>query len=197
MLGGIRTAEPVGELPTCDFVSVSLRPSPGSAPPEVVSVSTVRFGGYTLKFADAIKCASVSERPYTSMIVGLVDDEVWLHLPQVLLDSGADISVLPMWVADALGIELSGCETRTYSGVGGGTILGYLSEVRIGITHLGGVEIDVDGYILAGNGVSFLPVISVAFVDADSPYILGRLDVFDVLDMDFTSDTVTIRVADE
>ncbi|GEM_PF-1788419 len=75
-------------------------------------------------------------------------------------------------------------------------MLGYLSEVRIGITHLVGAEIDVDGYIRAQNESSFFPVRSVGFIDA-APPIVGRRDVFDVLAPSSTCDTVTIRVTDD
>ena len=176
--------------------SAGVRPCSKCSDCSACSATAVQFGGYTLKFTDLIKCASVEGRPYTSGIIGAVGGESWVHLPQVLLDSGADISVLPIWVAKTLGIDLSECDTREYQGVGGGTVLGYLAEIQIGITHLGGVDPDIDGYILAENGASFLPVIAVAFIEDDSTYILGRVDVFDVLDLDFTSDTVTIRIAD-
>ena len=169
---------------------------PSATPAIPATPEAIQFGGYSLKAANLIKCASVQERPYTAMIVRAVDGKSWLHLPEVLLDSGADISILPISIAGILGIDLSDCETRQYHGVGGGIVLGYLTEVQIGITHLGGIDPDVDGYILAKDGEIFLPVISVAFVDDDSNYILGRTDVFDLFDLDFTSDTVMIQVAD-
>ena len=170
--------------------------APSTTPAIPATPGTIQFGGYSLKSTNLIKCASVQERPYTAMIVRAVDGKSWLHLPEVLLDSGADISILPISIAGILGIDLSDCETRQYHGVGGGVVLGYLTEVQIGITHLGGIDPDIDGYILAKDGEIFLPVISVAFADDDSNYILGRTDVFDLFDLDFTSDTVMIQVAD-
>jgi hypothetical protein len=155
----------------------------------------VAFGGYRLRLVEAIKCASVEERPYTSLVVGAVEGGGLIHLPQVLVDSGADISIFPAAVARALGIDLSKCEEQTFGGIGQGKLVGRLAKVRIGITHLGGIEMDVDGYILSSNGEPFLPTITVAFVEDDSPFILGRTDAFDVFDFDFTSDTVMIRVA--
>lgn len=195
----------LNKLPECDHSTISAPPSSIPSFPEAVTPfrepdppaeQSIRFGGYSLKFTNLIKCASVQERPYTAMIVRAVDGKSWLHLPEVLLDSGADISILPISIAGVLGIDLSDCETRQYHGVGGGVVLGYLTEVQIGITHLGSIDPDVDGYILAKDGKIFLPVISVAFVDDDSNYILGRIDVFDLFDLTFTSDTVTIQVAD-
>lgn len=193
---------------SCSCVAtVTVRPSPiassgassasGSPPLTPTPPSTgVTFGGYSLKLVDAIKCASVEQRPYTSVLIGAVGGSGWVHLPEVLIDSGADISVLPVWVANLLGVDLSNCEKRTYKGVGGGEVIGRMAEVRVGITHLGGVELDVDGYILGTQGTPFLPTVLVAFVDDDSTYILGRLDVFDLFAFVFTSDTVTIRVAE-
>jgi len=154
----------------------------------------VQFGQYTLREASALKCASARGRPYTSALLSY-DGESWRMLPDVLLDSGADTSFFPAWVAEQLGIDLSQCPQGTASGVGGTTTT-YEAEIYIALVHMGGAEVDVDGYILGNGGVPFLPTVLVAFVDGDSAtFILGRTDAFDLFDFDFTSDTLTIRVA--
>lgn len=168
-------------------------PPPASTPPSS-SPGTIPLGGYTLRLVNAIKCVSVLARPYTSIAIGAVGATLFVHLPMVLVDSGADMSIFPMWVATALGIDLSSSEEVKFGGVGGGEVVGYKAQVRIGITHLGGIETNVDGYTLGSGGEPYLPTITVAFVDDDSEFILGRVDAFDLFDFDFTSDTVTIRV---
>jgi hypothetical protein len=167
--------------------------TPSSSPPSLPT-GTVKYGGYTLRLVEAIKCASVEERPYTSIVIGAVGTEQLIHQPQVLVDSGADVSMFPAWVATALGIDLSNSKEVTLGGIGGGKVVGRLAQVRIGITHLGGIETDVDGYILGRKGEPYLPTITVAFVEGGEEFILGRMDAFDLFGLDFTSDTVTIRV---
>ena len=151
------------------------------------------YGGYALRVVEAIKCASVEERPYTSLLIGAAGGGGFVHLPQVLVDSGADISMFPAWVAAVLGIDLSDAKEVKLGGIGGGEAVGRLARVRIGITHLGGIETNVDGYVLGSKGEPYMPTIAVVFVESGDEFILGRMDVFDLFDLDFTSDTVVIR----
>lgn len=182
-------------------------PLPASTPPFTQPPSqqpspkgpsnTVTLGDYVLRFADVIKCVSVEHRPYTSILVGNREGTRWVGLPNVLVDSGADTSLFPASVAQALGIDLDSCERKTFTSPGGGTTVAYLATVQIGITHLGGIELDVDGYILASKGSPYLFAAQVAFSPDEankSTYLLGREDVFDHLGLSFAGDTVTIRV---
>ena len=117
-----------------------------------------------------------------------------MMLPDVLLDSGADVSVFPTWVAEALGIDLSKCEQGTASGVGGTTTT-YTVEIYIAVVHMGGIEADVDGYILASAGEPLLIKARVAFTPDEAnaeTYLLGRRDIFDALTLTFEGDTATV-----
>jgi hypothetical protein len=102
-----------------------------SAPDDVV-----RFGQYDLRETSLLKCASARGRPHTSILLSR-DSASWIMLPDVLLDSGADTSFFPAWVADELGIDLSQCPQGTSSGVGGTTTT-YYAEVWIALVHMGG-----------------------------------------------------------
>jgi len=156
-------------------------------------VDVVRFGQYDLRETSLLKCASARGRPYTSILLSQ-DSESWMMLPDVLLDSGADISLFPAWVAEELGIDLSQCPQGTSSGVGGTTTT-YFAEVYVALVHMGGIETDVDGYILAAGGEPLLIKALVAFskdeANADT-YLLGRRDVFDALTLSFQGDTATV-----
>jgi formylglycine-generating enzyme required for sulfatase activity len=156
-------------------------------------VDVVRFGDYDLRETSVLKCASARGRPYTSILLSQ-DSESWMMLPDVLLDSGADTSFFPARVAEALGIDLSQCPQGTSSGVGGTTTT-YYAEVWIALVHMGGIETDVDGYILAAGGEPLLIKALVAFskdeANADT-YLLGRRDVFDALTLSFQGDTATV-----
>ncbi len=160
------------------------------------ATGVVRFGQYQLREASLLKCASARGRPYTSIILS-ADGTQWMMLPDVLLDSGADTSFFPAVVAEGLGIDLSTCPTGTSSGVGGTTTT-YYAEVYIGVVHMGGVEADVDGYILASGGEPLIIKTVAAFsedaANADT-YLLGRRDVFDSLTLTFKGDTATLTPA--
>jgi formylglycine-generating enzyme required for sulfatase activity len=156
-------------------------------------VDVVRFGDYDLRETSVLKCASARGRPYTSILLSQ-DSESWMMLPDVLLDSGADISFFPAWVAEELGIDLSQCPQGTSSGVGGTTTT-WSAEVYIALVHMGGIETDVDGYILAAGGEPLLIKALVAFsadeANADT-FLLGRRDVFDALTLSFQGDTAAV-----
>jgi formylglycine-generating enzyme required for sulfatase activity len=156
-------------------------------------VDVVQFGQYDLRKTSLLKCASARGRPYTSILLSQ-DSESWVMLADVLLDSGADTSLFPAWVAEELGIDLSQCPQGTSSGVGGTTTT-YYAEVYVALVHMGGIETDVDGYILAAGGEPLLIKARVAFTkdeaNADT-YLLGRRDVFDALTLSFQGDTATV-----
>ena len=156
-------------------------------------VDVVQFGQYDLRKTSLLKCASARGRPYTSILLSQ-DGESWVMLADVLLDSGADTSLFPAWVAEELGIDLSQCPQGTSSGVGGTTTT-YSAEVYVALVHMGGIETDVDGYTLAAGGEPLLIKARVAFTkdeaNADT-YLLGRRDVFDALTLSFQGDTATV-----
>jgi formylglycine-generating enzyme required for sulfatase activity len=156
-------------------------------------VDVVRFGQYDLRETSLLKCASARGRPYTSILLSQ-DSESWMMLPDVLLDSGADISLFPAWVAEELGIDLSQCPQGTSSGVGGTTTT-YYAEVYVALVHMGGIETDADGYILAAGGEPLLIKALVGFSKDEAnaeTYLLGRRDVFDALTLSFQGDTATV-----
>jgi hypothetical protein len=175
-------------------------PSPTTAPSPsttLLSADVVQLDSYRLRMVPLIQCASPQGRPNTSILISKDGAKNWVVIPSVLLDSGADLSMFPKPVADALGIDISKCPSRTLSGVGG-TTTAYFSEVYIAIVHFGGVEADVDGYILSSGGKPFVFKVAATFstdeANADN-YILGREDVFDYLSLSFQGDTATVTVS--
>jgi hypothetical protein len=162
----------------------------------LTATDVVRFGEYLLRQTSFIRCASAQGRPYTSLLVSS-DGEGWIMLPDVLLDSGADHSFFPGWVAEALGIDLSQCPQGTPSGVGG-TTTAYYAEIYIGVIHMGGIDPDVHGYILSSDGEPLLIKAFVAFskneANADT-YLLGRRDVFSAITLTFEANTAIVTPA--
>ena len=187
--------------------ATQLPPLPASSPAPSLSsprfsqegvTNGVRFGSYVLRFTDVVKCVSMEHRPYASVFIGNVRGDRWVSLPSVVVDSGADMSLFPASVARALGIDLASCELKVFGSPGGGITFASLAKVQIAVAHLGGVEPDVDGYILASGGSPYLFTAQVAFSTNEAnedTYLLGRKDVFDSLAISFAGDTVTIRAA--
>lgn len=104
-------------------------------------------------------------RPYATVSIKAKNTD-WI-LVQMLVDSGADYTLLPRKYAELLGIDFSKCAPKTTLGVGGSeTVYFYKSiMVRLGIWQK---EIPVG--FLARN---------------DIPPLLGRLEFMEVLEVAF------------
>lgn len=85
----------------------------------------------------------------------------------MLLDSGADISLIPYSVGEAIGLELDMENRSEVEGIGEGSVPYILSQVQI---RIGNIEAPVRiGWTLI----------------EEVPLILGRLDVFKDLSIEF------------
>lgn len=85
----------------------------------------------------------------------------------MLLDSGADISLIPYSVGETIGLELDLSTLSEVQGIGEGSIPYLLGQVRIQIENL---------EILARIGWALIEEV---------PFILGRLDVFKAIAIEF------------
>jgi hypothetical protein len=170
-------------------VDVTVAPVASTLPADVF-----RLGDYLLREVSLLQCVSLYDRPYTAIIVATAASDKVVALPSVVIDTGADNSFFPVWVAEALGIDLSRCKQGVSIGVGGTTPT-YVAEVYIAIIQMGGIEADVQGYILALNGEPLFIKTEASFSTAEANadlYLLGRADVFDALTITFKGDTATL-----
>jgi Retroviral aspartyl protease. len=85
----------------------------------------------------------------------------------MLLDSGADLSLIPYSVGEAIGLELDIENRSEVQGIGEGSVAYILSQVRI---KIGDVETPVR--------------IGWALIE-EVPLILGRLDIFQKFSVEF------------
>ena len=85
----------------------------------------------------------------------------------MILDSGADISMIPYSVGETIGLELDMTTRSEVQGIGEGSVPYVLGQVKLRIENL---EIPVR--------------ISWALIE-EVPFILGRLDVFQELAVEF------------
>lgn len=84
-----------------------------------------------------------------------------------ILDSGADVSLIPYKFGRQLGMSRAGARRCQCGGIGEGLLTYYLCPVALAIEDL---RLHV----------------RVGWCEADIPYfLLGRLDVFDLLDIEF------------
>lgn len=85
----------------------------------------------------------------------------------MLLDSGADLSLIPYSIGEAIGLEADLSRRNEIQGVGEGSVPYMLSRVRIGI------------------GTTELPIrIAWALIE-EAPLLVGRLDVFEHFAVEF------------
>lgn len=85
----------------------------------------------------------------------------------MLLDSGADISLIPYSVGEAIGLEPNMANRGEVQGIGEGSVPYILTEVRLKIENI---------EISARIGWSLIEEI---------PFILGRLDIFQKFAIEF------------
>jgi hypothetical protein len=97
----------------------------------------------------------------------------------VLLDSGADISLIPYSVGQTLGLSAKDAPRGECRGLGEALVAYHLCQVEL---KLGGLR------LLVRVGWSTLE---------ETPLLLGRLDVFDALDIEFrqSRDCIILRPA--
>lgn len=86
---------------------------------------------------------------------------------EMLLDSGADITLIPKRVGDYLGFEVEKEAIREVRGIGEGAVPYIVKHVKI---KIGEDEIE--------------PRIGWALIE-EVPFLLGRLDIFDQFDIKF------------
>jgi len=85
----------------------------------------------------------------------------------MLLDSGADISMIPYSVGETIGLEIDMSTRSEVQGIGEGSVPYVFGKVNLQIENL---------EISARIGWALIEEV---------PFILGRLDVFDVLAVEF------------
>ena len=113
-------------------------------------------------------------------------------VPDVLVDTGADVTQIPGWVAETLGIDLSSCKKVKISGVGG-TITVYLTTLRIAVVSLGSGERDLSGYVLGiGEKPHYfeIPVIFSLKGEGRNIALLGRRGILQYLAFSFDEDSL-------
>ncbi|MEW6609140.1 MAG: hypothetical protein AB1414_17140 [bacterium] len=86
---------------------------------------------------------------------------------EMLLDSGADITLIPKRAGDYLGFEIEKEEIKELKGIGEGAIPYIIKRVKI---KIGNDEVETRiGWVLI----------------EEVPFLLGRLDIFDQFDIKF------------
>jgi len=144
-----------------------------------------------------VKCRFFEGRPYVSLLVRSPGQSEWVIVPDVLVDTGADVTHLPGWVAKTLDLDLAACEETQVRGIGG-TVTAYLATVEIAVISLGSAEEDVSGYILGSEGKPYyfsIPALVIPGDQYEDIALLGRTGVLRHLKILFEEERlVTIKL---
>ena len=178
---------------------VSPSPLPPSGGGGTVGTNAWKVDDYTLNVVDSIKTAYSSGAAHVTLIVARPDGQGWTIVDDVKVDTGAAETMLPLEVAQALGIDLKAGREIDLSG-GTGANVGWEHKLRMGIIFLGGGG-DGDGYVLGKNGKPFLFTVPIIFSGKEanntSYKLLGRTGVLSYLNLLFGEHMLTIMVRPE
>lgn len=185
----------------------SVAPSPVITPPTPITPPTTRpdlshtggiwqLGDYKLAVVNSIKCQYSYGAAHVTLIVNGPTGKDWMIVQDVEVDTGAFESVLPVSVAEGLGMNPKTGKQVDFNGVTGSDT-GWELNMQIGVILLGGGE-DVDGYILGTNGEPFLFTIPIIFYgteeDNSASKLLGREGTLSYLSLLFGERMLTITV---
>jgi predicted aspartyl protease len=91
-----------------------------------------------------------------------------------IVDTGADCCIVPRSIAEDLGIDIKSLPSTTFKGIEGGPLVAYLTKITIKITN---IPVEVTCAVSSNE---------------KSPFVLGRLDVFDKFNILFNNQTKQI-----
>ena len=120
-------------------------------------------------------CLGEIFRPYAKVLIFVKKKRVWL-MSNMVVDSGADYTLLPKRYAIALGIDLAkDCRAETTLGVGGSETIYLYKSLLVKINN-------------------WQNKISVGFLERDDvPALLGRLEFMEVLKVVFENHKTTFE----
>ena len=114
------------------------------------------------------------------LVEPVIELEIWTRKGyrkfRFIVDTGADVTILPRYAADYIGVDLSTCDRGQSVRIEGAGIEVYISSIRV---RVGQVELEI----------------RCLFADSDCvPFILGRADVFDHFDLLFDNRNKRLRL---
>ncbi|MDI6860281.1 MAG: aspartyl protease family protein [Methanocellales archaeon] len=115
-------------------------------------------------------------RPIAEVFFRKRDTDRWVKM-SLIIDSGADVTLLPKMYARTLGIDINECEEQETRGVGGSVKIYLCDKLQ---ARLNGTRLQA----------------KVGFVDtADLPPLLGRIDFFDFFEICFRKREIVFEQA--
>ncbi|PIU55412.1 MAG: hypothetical protein COS88_04635 [Chloroflexi bacterium CG07_land_8_20_14_0_80_51_10] len=115
-------------------------------------------------------------RPMADILVKKRNEDKWYRI-SMIIDSGADVTLLPSMYASLLGIELGNCKSYDMRGVGGTTNI-YLSNLDVELDNL---RMNMKVGFIAGN----------------IPPLMGRADFFRAFEICFKRDEILFVESDK
>ena len=140
-----------------------------------------------------LKMETVDGHAKVSILVRKPGTEKLTTIRDVLVDTGASTTELPLEYAKLLGYELDSLKKVEEEVVGGTDIAYEGAAIEIGIVRMGGEKEEIDGYILGKDGKPLIwevPVVFLAGEAAEESILLGRRGVLGEITLTFTSENM-------
>lgn len=198
------TTSPPETEPPFDPPDTSL-PTDGDKPEDTTSPApenpTLKFGDHTLALTPMLKTGTLDGHPEVSILVRKPGTDKLTTIRDVLVDTGASTTALPLEYAKVLGYDLNSLK-KVEVGVVGGTNVAYEgASIEIGIVHMGSVQKGIDGYILGKDEEPLIWEVPVLFLpgkEAFDSMLLGRRGVIGEITLTFEKeDMVKISVKED
>jgi hypothetical protein len=169
---------------------------PLTTAPTATTKGEWQVGDYLLSVTSSIKSQYFHDIAHVTLVIGFPDRDKWILVQDVQVDTGAFESMLPMSVAEKLGVDVTNGTKVDFHSVTGDDV-GWEHELTVGVVLLGGGG-DADGYILGTEGKPYLFKVPIVFYNRDSDgtgsKLLGRKGVLSVLNLSFGEHVLTITL---
>jgi len=115
-------------------------------------------------------------RPIAEIYIKKKGEEKWYRV-LMIIDSGADVTLLPSMYAGILGVDLNECKKQKTRGIGGFADV-YITDME---ARIGGEKMRT----------------FVGFIEGDIPPLMGRTDFFGTFEVFFKRDEILFIKGDE
>lgn len=186
----------VPRLPESPFGEESEEPEFSPNPPFTVPQpeqpsQIFNLGDYTLRISESIKCPYFKNTAWITLLLSYPATDQMIIISDIVVDTGAFTTTLPIEVGKSLGIDVKGGEHVKFS-TPTGSGEGWVHALKVGFIELGGGS-TIDGHILGSNSNPYITEIPVLFYEGSSK-VLGRAGLLNRLNLNFGQHFLTVTL---